>query len=145
MTVAQRLSFLTIGVTDLQLVKQFYIDHFGWTPLKFDSDGVVFFKLNGFILSLFPLDELAKDAGIPNDAGNPGFKGMSLAYNLDSEKAVDDLVASLRTKGVRIVKAPEKVFWGGYSAYIADVENNLWEIAYNPFMEMDEKGNVIKM
>jgi len=145
MTVAQRLSFLTIGVKDLQRVKQFYIEHFGWTPLKFDSDGVVFFKLNGFILSLFPTEELAKDAGIPNDAGSPNFKGMSLAYNLNSEKEVDTLVTTLREKGVKIVKAPEKVFWGGYSAYIADVENNLWEIAYNPFMNMDEQGNVIAM
>ena len=46
-------------------------------------------------------------------------------------------------KGVAIIKSPEKVFWGGYSGYIADPDGNLWEIAFNPFLEMDEEGNVL--
>ncbi|EJF08625.1 VOC family protein [Pontibacter sp. BAB1700] len=62
---------------------------------------------------------------------------------MSSEKEVDDLVAELAGKGVRVLKQPEKVFWGGYSSYIADPDDNLWEIAYNPFMKMDEKGNVL--
>lgn len=59
----QRLSFITLGVNDLDSVKNFYIEKFGWKPLK-DSDGIVFFKLNGFILALFPNEELAKDANL---------------------------------------------------------------------------------
>src|ERR1700709_47768 len=67
----QRLNFITIGAADLNKLKQFYIDKFKWPPLK-DSDGIVFFKLNGFILSLFPANELAADAGVPGDGA--GFK-----------------------------------------------------------------------
>ncbi len=47
-----------------------------------DNDGIIFFKLNGFILSLFPANELAEDAGVPNDG--QGFKRFTLAICLNS-------------------------------------------------------------
>jgi hypothetical protein len=73
----QRLTFITLGATDMDKLKQFYIDKFKWTPIK--TDGIVFFKMNGFILALYPADELAKDAGVPYDAS--GFKKFTLAIN----------------------------------------------------------------
>ena len=136
----QKLNFITIGVEDLEKMKTFYRDIMGWTPLK-DSDGIVFFKLNCFILALFPARELANDIGIEND-GN-GFKKFTMAINFSSEKEVNEHFNYLENNGVKIMKAPEKVFWGGYSGYFSDPENNYWELAYNPFLEMDEEGNVI--
>jgi catechol 2,3-dioxygenase-like lactoylglutathione lyase family enzyme len=136
----QRLSFITIGVHDLEKMKHFYMEKFGWAPLK-ELEGIVFFKLNGFILALFPSHELAKDAGITGE--HNGFKRFSLAINMSSEAEVNEMFAKLSARGVNIIKAPEKVFWGGYSGYVEDAENNLWEIAYNPFLVLDEKGNVI--
>ncbi len=136
----QRLTFITIGAADLNKLKQFYIDKFKWTPLK-DSDGIVFFKLNGSILSLFPADELAADAGVPGDG--TGFKKFTLAINYKSEKEVDEVFKTLQDRGVKIIKTPQKASWGGYSGYVVDIEGNLWEIAFNPFLEMDDKGNVL--
>lgn len=136
----QILNFITLGVDDLDKAKRFYQEKFGWIPLK-DSDGIVFFKLNGFILGLFPSKELAEDAGVPNDG--QGFKRFTLAINFKTEQEVDKAFDDLKRKGVKIIKAPEKVFWGGYRGYITDIENNLWEIAYNPFLELDNEGNVI--
>lgn len=52
-------------------------------------------------------------------------KGFTIFYNARSEKEVDELIKGLRDKGVRIVKQPQKVFWGGYSSYIADPDGNL--------------------
>jgi catechol 2,3-dioxygenase-like lactoylglutathione lyase family enzyme len=134
------LSLVTLGVHDLDAMKRFYIEKFGWIPLK-DSDGIVFFKLNGLLLGLFPKEELAEDAGVP--AEGQGFKGFSLAVCLRSEREVDAMFEELEKKGAPIVKKPEKVFWGGYRGYAADVERNLWEIAYNPFMTLDERGGVV--
>jgi catechol 2,3-dioxygenase-like lactoylglutathione lyase family enzyme len=136
----QALNFLTIGVTDLDKMKNFYVEKFNWKTLK-DSDGIVFFKLNGFILGLFPAEELAEDIGIKNDG--EGFKRFALAINCRSEKEVDSMFEDLKQKGVKIIKQPGKVFWGGYSGYIADVEDNYWEIAYNPFLELDAVGSVV--
>lgn len=136
----QRLSLITIGVQNLELMKDFYTNTLGWEIMNEQGD-IVFYKLNGFILSLYPSAELANDIGIENNGGP--FKQITLAILLTSEKAVDQLFEDLRKKKVKIVKPPQKAFWGGYSGYIADPENNYWEIAFNPFIRMDDSGNVI--
>lgn len=136
----QRLSFITIGVQDLDAMKKWYMEMFGWIP-SHDSDGIVFFTLNGFNFSLFPAHELAEDISIENDG--QGFKRFTCSVNLTSTQEIDELFDELRGKGVKIIKEPQKVYWGGYSGYIADPENNYWEFAFNPFLNLDEKGNVV--
>lgn len=136
----QRISFITLGVSDLGAAKKFYQEKFGWQPLENDSDGIVFFQLNGLILSLFPSAELAADAGVINNGS--GFRRFTLAINCYSEQEVNELFEGFSNRGVDIVKAPEKAFWGGYSGYIKDIDNNLWEIAFNPFIPLDSKGNI---
>lgn len=137
----QRISYFTIGVNNLNAMKEFYIHKFGWTPMK-DSDGIVFFKLNGFIFGLYPKHELAEDIGVKDDG--VGFKNFTLAINMNSESEIDELFEKFKSNGVKIIKSPEKVFWGGYRGYVADVENNYWEFAYNPFLSLDTEGNVIE-
>ena len=136
----QLLHFITLGVHNLDLMKTWYMQKFGWKPMK-DESGIVFFKLNGFILALFLADELAGDIRVSKE-GN-GFKKFSLAINFDSEREVDEAIDDLKKRGVRIVKEPQKVFWGGYHAYVVDAEENYWELAYNPFLRMDKEGNVL--
>lgn len=129
----QRITLITLGVSDLRRARAFYEEKFGWTPLPNSSDDIVFFQLKGGIqLALFPEHALAEDAHV--DAKGSGFRKFSLAQNMRSEKEVDDLFSALEKKGVTIVKRPEKVFWGGYSGYVEDVDHNLWEIAYNPYL-----------
>lgn len=137
----QRLTLITLGVSDLQVAADFYENKFGWIRSSNSWEEIIFFQLNGIQLALYPKAKLAEDVAVRPD-GN-GFKGFTLAYNARSEKEVDELVAQLEEKGVAVIKQPQKVFWGGYSSYIADPEGNLWEIAYNPYLPMDEKGNVI--
>lgn len=136
----QRLTLITLGVRNLQRAREFYQNVFGWQPIENDSEGIVFFQLNGMQLALFPQESLADDAGVSPEGS--GFKKFSLAYNVRSEQEVDELVAELEEKGATVLKRPEKVFWGGYSSYISDPDDNLWEIAYNPFLLPDEpKGH----
>jgi uncharacterized protein len=136
----QRLNLITLGVSDLAVSKNFYSNCFGWKPLQ-ETDGIVFYMLNGFILSLYPSHELAEDAKVSSDGS--GFKKFTLAYTCSSEAEVDFIFNEAVTKGASSKKHPEKVFWGGYSGYIADPDENLWEIAYNPFLKMDEAGSVV--
>ncbi|MCW3062551.1 MAG: hypothetical protein JWQ02_4372 [Capsulimonas sp.] len=136
----QRLSLITIGVNDLAAVRAFYEEKFEWTPVAANKD-IVFFLMNGFLLGFFGKEDLAKDANVTDLAH--GATPFTLAYNVASESEVDSLVASLESRGVRIVKRPEATFFGGYNAYVADVEENLWEIACNPFVELDHAGNVV--
>ncbi|RPI45233.1 MAG: VOC family protein [Bacteroidetes bacterium] len=129
----QRITIITLGVNDLAVSRDFYENKFGWKPSGMSTENISFFELNGILLSLYPREELAKDATV--DPRGKGFRGITLSYNASSEQEVDRLIGELRSKGVRIVKEPQKVFWGGYSSYIEDPDGNLWEIAHNPFLE----------
>lgn len=138
----QRLTIIGLGVKDLKESTRFYEEKFGWKKMKSSNEGIVFFQLNGILLSLYPREKLAEDATV-NSKGN-GFKGFTLAFNTRTKEEVDKLINTLEAKDVNIVKRPEEVFWGGYSSYIADPDDNLWEIAFNPFLPIDEKGNTIE-
>ena len=72
---------------------------------------------------------------------NPKMHGMSDAMAPLTKEEVDEIIANLEKKGVKIFKKPEEVFWGGYSSYVADPDDNLWEIAFNPYLALDEDGN----
>jgi catechol 2,3-dioxygenase-like lactoylglutathione lyase family enzyme len=137
MTLKPTLSLVTLGVSNLSRAKKFYTD-LGWSPVQQPSDGVAFFELDGIVLSLFPREELAKDAGVADS--KPGFSGISLAHNVGSEAEADDALAHAVKCGATLIKPAQKVFWGGYSGYFADPDGHLWEVAYNPFARFDENG-----
>ena len=136
----KRLTIITLGVSDLKKSTHFYESVFQWEKSDLSNDHISFFTLNGIQLALFNSSELAKDAAV--DSHGNGFKGFTLAHNTKSEIEVDRLIEELRAKGAEIVKEPQKANWGGYSSYVADLDGNLWEIAYNPFLNLNEAGNI---
>lgn len=135
----QHLHIVTLGVKDLEVSKKFYAETLGWKIAR-PQEGIAFFQAGGVVLALFPREELAKDALV--SAEGSGFHSIALAYNTQSEAEVDEIIRDLRAKGVKIVKEPQKVFWGGYHSYFADPDDYLWEVAYNPFFPFDENGNL---
>lgn len=137
----QRLSILTLGVDYLVAMRDFYVEKFGWTPVAENKD-IVFFKLNGVLLSCFDKGDLAQDARVK--PASVGSKQFSLAHNVETEEEeVDELFTILESRGVKIVKRPEKTFFGAYGGYVADLEGNLWDIACNSYVELDERGYVV--
>ena len=135
----QHLHIITLGVRDFEKSKAFYEETLGW-KISRPQEGIAFFQAGGVVLAIFPREELAKDALV--SAEGHGFAGFSLAYNARSEAEVDEIISDLKSKGVKILKEPQKVFWGGYSSYFADPDGYCWEVAYNPFFPFDEKGNL---
>ena len=136
----QHLHLVTLGVRDFETSKKFYREILGWTPSGSSNEDVTFFQAGGVVLSIYQREKLAEDA-LVDPQGN-GFAGFTLAYNAQSESEVDEIIRDLRAKGVKIIKEPQKVFWGGYSSYFADPDDNCWEVAYNPFFPFDEGGNL---
>jgi uncharacterized protein len=124
-----RVSFITLGVSDLQRSLVYYRDNLGLTPRTI-LDNVVFFELGATWLALYPHELLAEDAGVPSEG--TGFRGVTLAHNVRSPEAVDQLLAIGAQGGGRLVKAGHKAFWGGYTGYFADPDGHLWEVAWNP-------------
>jgi catechol 2,3-dioxygenase-like lactoylglutathione lyase family enzyme len=133
--VKPKIGLVTLGVSDLERSLVFYRDGLGWPTHGYKPDaGVVFFALEGSWLSLFPRDKLVEDAGITDGPG--GFGGITLAHNEPSPEQVDASYAQAVAAGARPVKPPQKSFWGGYYAFFADPDGYIWEVAFNPFMDL---------
>lgn len=150
MAVPQRLSLVTLGVADVARSSAFY-EALGWRRSSVSQDTITFFSMEGSVLALFGHDALAADAELadadladpePADAGRAGFRGVSLAINCADRDEVDAVHAAWVAAGAVPVKAPEPVFWGGYSGYVADPDGHLWEIAHNPYSPNDADGRM---
>ena len=136
----QQLHLVTLGVRDFEKSTKFYKEIVGWRPSSSSNEEVTFFQAGGVVISVYQREKLAEDAQV--DPEGNGFAGFTLAYNARSEEEVDEIISDLKSKGVEILKEPQKVFWGGYNAYFADPDGNCWEVAHNPFFPFDEQGNL---
>jgi hypothetical protein len=132
------LSFITLGVDDLERAVAFYRDGLGLaTPgivgREFEFGAVAFFKLQGGLrLALWPRASLAAETGLalqPRSATE-----FALAHNVESPAAVDALLAQAVAAGATLVKAGAATFYGGHAGWFQDPDGHLWEIAWNPHL-----------
>jgi catechol 2,3-dioxygenase-like lactoylglutathione lyase family enzyme len=137
----QKLTLITLGTEDFEKSVNFYEKGLGWKKSTKSADQLALFPLGGITLALYPKNDLAEDCTIPYQPS--AFSGITISYNAKSEKEVDDVLALVETLGGTIVKKPAKVFWGGYSAYFKDLDGYLFEVAFNPYWELDENDNLV--
>jgi uncharacterized glyoxalase superfamily protein PhnB len=135
----QRVTLITLGVANLAASRAFYA-RLGWVEHKESQEGVAFFQMNGAALALFGAADLAADQGRPGATLGTG--AITLAQNFATEAEVDAAYAAAITAGGSALKAPEKVFWGGYSGYWADPDGHVWEVAMNPFWPLAADGSL---
>ena len=128
-----KISLVTLGVTDFARATRFY-EALGFKRYPFDAQGVAFYELDGSWLSLYPREALADDAGVA--PAGVGFRGITLAHNVAERGDVDTTLAEAERAGARIVKVASDAFWGGRSGYFADPDGFLWEIAWNPLIDL---------
>jgi catechol 2,3-dioxygenase-like lactoylglutathione lyase family enzyme len=134
----QRLSVVTLGVADLERSRRFY-EALGWKRGNAHPE-VVFFQLNGMILSLWSRASLAADANLRDEGA--GFGGIVLAYNTRGREEVDVVLAEAERAGARILKPAQDAFWGGYYGHFADPDGHPWEVAWNPEWKLTDDGSV---
>lgn len=130
-----RISIVTLGVEDLDRARTFYRDGLGLPEREPEGD-IAFFDLADTWLALYPWAALAEDAAVDPDGS--GFRGVTLAQNVESRTAVDDVLQEADEAGATIVKDAQDVFWGGYSGYFEDLDGHLWEVAWNPNWAFDD-------
>jgi uncharacterized protein len=134
----QRVSLVTLGVTDLARARQFYTS-LGWRPATSPADDVVFFQAVGMVLALWDRAMLAHDSAV-QDSG--GWGGVTLAYNVRSPAEVDAAIEEARAAGAVIGREPSQTFWGGYSGLFIDPDGHPWEVAHNPGWTLLDDGSV---
>jgi len=136
--VEQRVSLVTLGVSDLSRARTFY-EALGWTTGAAPDDDVVFFQTGGMIVALWDRGRLAEDSGVEDGRG---WGGVTLAYNVRSPAEVDAVVEEARAAGARVAREPGATFWGGYSGVFVDPDGHPWEVAHNPHWALGEDGSV---
>jgi len=132
---------VTLGVADLSIATRFYSAVFA-TPPNTTYDGVTFFELPGAWISLYPLENLAKDISSEIPITRGGFSGITLAHNAGSKADVIAIVKRAKAAGARVMKEPQETFWGGYSGYFADIDGYYWEVAWGPMFQFTENGDM---
>ncbi len=137
----QKLNIITLGVKDFTASVNFYQKGLGWQLSSFSQEKIAFFDMGGIVLALYPRDLLAEDVGT-TPAGQ-GFSGITLAYNAKNQAEVNEVLKQVESLGAKIIKQAQTVFWGGYSGYFADLDGHLWEVAWNPYLEFDDKDNLV--
>jgi catechol 2,3-dioxygenase-like lactoylglutathione lyase family enzyme len=140
---------ITLAVGDLDRALSFYRD-----GLRLDSPGIVgtefagddttpagavaMFQLqDGVILSLYPRTELAKDANVP--VGAPASDEFSIGQIVATREEVDAVLAQAEGAGATLTDRAHERPWGIYSGYFRDPDGHLWEIIWNPQIDIPER------
>jgi catechol 2,3-dioxygenase-like lactoylglutathione lyase family enzyme len=141
-----RINVLTLAVSDLDRSLAFYRDGLGLpsrgvvgTEFVGDKDNaagaIAIFELaGGLFLTLYPRRELAKDANIA--LGPPQAGEFSIGHAVASQAEVDGLLAQAQAAGATLTDQPHDRPWGIYSGYFRDPDGHLWEVLFNPRLDV---------
>ena len=138
MPVEQRVSLVTLGVSDLGRARAFY-EGLGWTSGAAPGDDVVFFQTGGMVVALWGREQLADDSAV---ADGGGWGGVTLAHNVRSPAEVDAVIEQARGAGGTVLREGAATFWGGYSGVFADPDGHPWEVAHNPHWTIGDDGSI---
>ena len=103
----QRVSLITLGVSDLGRARRFY-EAMGWQTGAGPEDDVVFFQAGEMVIALWDRAKLAEDSCV-EDSG--GWGGITLALNFGSPAEVDAVIEEARSAGATIGREPAETFW----------------------------------
>lgn len=137
-----RITVITVGVDNLERSLRFYREGLGLPTQgiigqEFEYGAVAFFDLQaGVKLAIWPRKSISRDSGIPEGAPCP--MEFTLGHNVSSREEVDAVMEQARNAGAVIVKEAHDTFWGGYAGYFQDPDQHLWEVVWNPDLEIQE-------
>ena len=127
----QRVSFITLVVTDLDATRRFYVDGLGWEPAVHVPGEVLMFTVaDKVVLSLWTESGFVAEVGHAPTRG--GVPPITLAHNLAIKRGVDTVLEQAAFAGATEIGEPVEREWGGYTGYFADPDGFRWEVAYNP-------------
>ncbi|MEZ0223846.1 MAG: VOC family protein, partial [Alphaproteobacteria bacterium] len=132
----------TLGVDNLERSLAFYRDGLGLPTegiigREFEHGAVAFFDLqSGIKLALWARDDLAHDSGLAKSPPSP--TEFSLGHNVASKAEVDAVMAQAQQAGATIIKQAEDTFYGGYAGYFQDPDGHLWEVVWNPQLNIEQ-------
>jgi len=136
-------NIITLGAHDLDALRAFYT-RLGWEEAPVGAPGWASFEIGGALLTLFPFEDAsgawcrATPVAAAADSADGGFAGLTIALSVDYDEDVDMHLEMARAAGATVLKEPDVAAWGARSAYFADPEGNVWEIACRPDPSFDD-------
>jgi len=125
----QRISLVTLGVSDLARARSFY-EAMGWGGAQQPDEEVCFFQAGGMVLGLWTA------------LGGHGAPGIELAQNVRAAEEVAGVLAEAEQAGGKIVRPAARAEWGGMSGAFADPDGYVWEVAHNPGWTITDDGSI---
>ncbi|WP_031548200.1 VOC family protein [Salinicoccus luteus] len=140
-----RINLITLGVRHISDAVDFYRKMGFEASIMGHEDAIeiVFFRMNGSKLALYPLEKLAGETGLEAVDTEGRFNGITLAYNAKSKAEVDQVLKRAGEHGGEVISPPAPTEWGGYSGYFADLDGYCWEVAYGADWEFDDNDMLI--
>ncbi|MFU8785419.1 VOC family protein [Aliidiomarina sp.] len=135
-TFSNRISYVTLGVDNLQRAVSFYRDGLGLATKgiignEIDNGAVAFFDFQpGLKLALWPRKSISAECNVP--LGAVDASGFMLAHNVANTAAVDAIMQQALDAGATVVRPAKKFGWGGYGGVFQDLDGHLWEVVWNP-------------
>ena len=125
----QRLSLITLGVSDLDRARAFY-EGLGWTGAQQPDDEICFFQAGGMVFGLWTA------------LGGHGAPGVELAHNVRSPEEVTQILEEAERAGGAVVRSAGEAEWGGTTGAFADPDGYVWEVAHNPGWTVSDDGTI---
>lgn len=141
-----RIDVITLAVADLDRAHEFYRDGLGLESrgvlgAEYTGDdvnpagAVAMFQLeNSLILCLYPRTELAKDANVALGPAKTG--EFSIGHAVNSRDEVNVLLGQAEAAGATLTDRAHDRAWGIYSGYFRDPDGHLWEVLWNPRLDV---------
>jgi uncharacterized glyoxalase superfamily protein PhnB len=140
--VKPRITVLTLGVDDLERSLKFYRDGLGFSSpgivgTEFEHGAVAFFALeSGLQLAIWKRNDIAYDARMAQTG--PSAVEFTMGHNVGCKEDVDAIMEQAQKAGAAITMPAHDTFWGGYAGYFQDPDGHLWEVVWNPQMDVTE-------
>src|ERR1700710_2366875 len=115
-----RFTVIPLGVSNIRASIAFYEALGLARKFRATGEAVAFFDTGGTVLGLFPWDQLAQDAGLPDGPRPKAFRGTTLAWNCRSVEEVETVLNFAISKGASLLKPAHATDYGGHSGYFAD-------------------------
>lgn len=137
------ITILTLGVDDLERSMKFYRDGLGLPSrgllgTEFEHGTIALFELQDSMkLALFPRNDLALDARLKPTSASP--TEFSIGHGVGTKAEVDAVMREAERAGATVTDPAHDRPWGVYSGYFQDPDGHLWEVMWDPDLQVEPR------
>ncbi|MCY7566962.1 VOC family protein [Bacillus safensis] len=119
-----KMKYTILYVNDVEASIHFYQHVLGF-PIKLRVESYVEFDTGDVTLSINSRQDVKEALGLPVPEANQVSHTFEIGFVVDD---VEQTIASMKEKGVSIIKEPAKKPWGQTVAYVSDPDGHFIEI-----------------